>query len=167
VTRAVFGWRPGRRLRLQPACFVTPAGSPPAARDEISAMMRLLEMTSGPVVSELSPLLDRIRAGDFGLLHIACHNTFGPADGSSILFDGQELLATAAIRQTLARTGPLVFINACRSAGMAAGYHHLDGWATKFLQAGAAAFIGSLWAVRDETARQPAGHHRTGYGRQA
>ena len=62
------------------------------------------------------------------------------------------LLTTAAIGQVLARSGPLVFINACRSAGQAARYNRLDGWASKFLKAGAAAFIGSLWAIRDTTA---------------
>jgi len=47
-----------------------------------------------------------------------------------------------------------VFINACRSAGLAATYNRLDGWASRFLEAGAAAFIGSLWAVSDGTARE-------------
>ncbi len=53
----------------------------------------------------------------------------------------------------LAASAPTVFINACRSAGANPSYQHLDGWASKFLDAGAAAFIGSLWAVRDTTAR--------------
>jgi CHAT domain-containing protein len=56
--------------------------------------------------------------------------------------------------RVLARTTPVIFMNACRSAGLAATYNRLDGWATKFLEAGAAAFIGSLWAVCDETARE-------------
>jgi CHAT domain-containing protein len=47
-----------------------------------------------------------------------------------------------------------VFINACRSAGVTPSYHRLDGWARQFLDAGAAAFIGSLWTVRDTTARE-------------
>lgn len=47
-----------------------------------------------------------------------------------------------------------MFINACRSARLSATYNRLDGWATKFLEAGAAAFIGSLWAVSDEAARE-------------
>ena len=35
-----------------------------------------------------------------------------------------------------------------------ATYNRLDGWASKFLEAGAAAFIGSLWAVSDGAARE-------------
>ena len=45
-------------------------------------------------------------------------------------------------------------MNACRSAGLNATYNRLDGWASKFLEAGAGAFIGSLWAVSDGTARE-------------
>jgi CHAT domain-containing protein len=58
------------------------------------------------------------------------------------------------INKTLAGSAPTVFINACRSAGLSATHNRLDGWATKFLEAGAAAFIGSLWAVSDEAARE-------------
>ena len=63
-------------------------------------------------------------------------------------------MTTAAIDQVLARSAPTVFINACRSAGLNATYNRLDGWASKFLEAGAAAFIGSLWAVSDGAARE-------------
>ena len=63
-------------------------------------------------------------------------------------------MTTAAIDQVLARSAPTVFINACRSAGLTATYNRLDGWASKFLEAGAAAFIGSLWAVSDGAARE-------------
>jgi CHAT domain-containing protein len=64
------------------------------------------------------------------------------------------LLTKAAIGEVLARSAPTVFINACRSAGTSAKYNRLDGWANKFLEAGAAAFIGSLWAVSDGAARE-------------
>jgi CHAT domain-containing protein len=50
-------------------------------------------------------------------------------------------------------SAPVVFINACRSAGAVLAYHQMDSWACKFLEAGAGAFVGSLWAVRDSTAR--------------
>lgn len=163
VTRVVFGRRPARSLRLDPAWFVLPGNSPPRASEEVTAMLNLFYPSLGvsgarpPVVYGLTPLLDLIKAGDFGLLHFACHNAFDPVDGSSILLDKRQFtptqLTTAAIGQVLARTGPTVFINACRSAGASPSYHRLDSWARKFLDAGAAAFIGSLWAVRDSSAR--------------
>ncbi len=160
VTRAIFRWLPSRTLNLRPTRFVLPGGSLPEARAEIEAMRRLLDPGQPPdeVISSLTPLQDLIAAGDFGLLHFACHNTYNSADGSSITLDNVRftptLMTTAAINKVLARSAPTIFINACRSAGLAATYNQLDGWASKFLEAGAAAFIGSLWAVSDGTARE-------------
>ena len=90
-------------------------------------------------------------------MHFACHNRFDPGDGSSIKLDSPftpTFLATAASDQTLVRAAPVVFINACRSLGQVPSYNKLDGWADKFLRAGAAAFIGSLWEVPDGMARE-------------
>lgn len=164
VTRLVFGHRPARSLSLAPPWFVLPDGSPAQARDEVAALLRLLgydRAAADPVISALTPLLDLIRSGDFGLLHFACHNAFDPAAGPSITLNRREFtplqLNTAAIGQVLERSSPTVFINACRSAATAPAYRQLDGWAGKFLEAGAGAFIGSLWAVRDSTARDFAG----------
>ena len=110
------------------------------------------------VISSLTPLQDLIADGNFGLLHFACHNAYNPGAGSFIALDNVRftpmLMTTAAINKVLARSAPTIFINACRSAGLAATYNQLDGWATKFLEAGAAAFIGSLWAVSDGAARE-------------
>jgi hypothetical protein len=160
VMRGIFGLRPARRLRLQPARFVLPQGSPSGTRDEIDTLRQLLGpgQAPGEVISALTPLQELIRSGDFGLLHFACHNRLDPAAGSSITFGNQQftpqLITTAAIDRVLARSAPIVFMNVCRSIGLTATYNRLDGWASKFLEAGAAAFIGSLWAVSDGTARE-------------
>lgn len=160
VTRAVFGRRLGRKLDLWPPRFVLAEGELPQARHEIDAIRRLLdpEQPPGDVISDIGPLQELIRNGDFGLLHFACHNGFDIRRGSSITMDSglftPTLMTTAAIEQVLGRAAPMVFMNACRSAGLAATYNRLDGWASKFLEAGATAFIGSLWTVRDQTARE-------------
>ena len=160
VTRALFNRQPTRRLSLWPACFVLPEGSLPEAQKEIEAMRQLLDPRQPPsaVISTLGPLLELIHNGNFGLLHFACHNLYNPTEGSSITLDKLQFtpmqMTTAVIDQMLDRSKPTVFINACRSASLTATYNRLDGWATKFLEAGAAAFIGSLWAVSDETARE-------------
>ena len=161
VTRAIFGRRPVRALRLIPARFVLPRGSSlTAAEAEIEAVRRLLDPARlpGAVVSELTPLQDLIRAGDFGLLHFACHNSFDPDGDAAILLGSARFtptfLSTAVIDQVLARSAPVIFMNACRSAGLAPTYNRLDGWASRFLEAGAGAFIGSQWAVSDGTARE-------------
>jgi hypothetical protein len=88
VTRAVFGRRPSRSLRLRPARFVLPDGSPRHAQTEVQALRSPLDPgSSAEVVHTLAPLLDLIRRGDFGLLHFACHNRFDLADGSTINLD--------------------------------------------------------------------------------
>src|ERR1035441_435834 len=159
VTRGIFGRRPAPRLSLWPARFVLPRGSLPEAEIEIDAMRRLLDPLQAPevVISELTPLQNLIRAGDFGLLHFACHNRFEPDNDASIRLGSVQftprLMTTAVIDRVLARSAPTVFMNACRSAGLAPTYNRIDGWAGKFLEAGAGAFIGSLWAVSDGTAR--------------
>jgi hypothetical protein len=156
VTRAIYGHARQRRLRLHPARFVVPPNSPADAQAEARALARLLG-TRLTTVSELMPLLQLISKGRFGLLHFACHNRFDPGDGSSIKLDSHftpTFLATAASDQTLAKARPIVFINACRSLGQVPSYNKLDGWADKFLRAGAAAFIGSLWDVSDGMARE-------------
>ena len=160
VTRAIFGRRSVRKIGLRPARFVLPEDSLPEARAEIDAVRRLIdpEQPQGMLISGLTPLQDLINSGDFGLLHFACHNRFDRTNGSSIMLDNVQftptLLTTAAIDRILELSAPTIFMNACRSAGLSATYNRLDGWASKFLEAGAGAFIGSLWAVCDGTARE-------------
>jgi hypothetical protein len=160
VTRAIFGWRAARTLNLWPPRFVLPDGSPDEAHHEIDAMRRLLDpgQQASEVISGLDPLQRLIANGTFGLLHFACHNTYDPVGGCSIrLGDARftpTLLTSAAINKVLANAAPAIFMNACRSAQLAATYNRLDGWANRFLEAGAGAFIGSLWAVTDGAARE-------------
>jgi hypothetical protein len=161
VVRDVFE-RPGleRSLNLRPPRFVRPDGSPPAADAEIGFLSELLG--AGPadqaVISQPGALRELISRGDFGLLHFACHNSFSVDRGPSISFGDRSFtttsMGTARADESLRSSAPLVFINACRSAGLAATYNRLDGWAEAFLQAGAGAFIGSLWAVGDKAARR-------------
>ncbi len=160
VTRAAFGWRPGRTLSLRPTRFVLAEGQLSQAQHEVEAMRQLLDpgQPPGEVISALTPLQNLIDSGNFGLLHFACHNSYDPADGSSITLGGARftptLMTTAAINRALAGSAPTIFMNACRSAGVAATYSRLSGWADKFLDAGVAAFIGSMWAVSDGAARE-------------
>ena len=156
VTRAIYGRAQQRRLRLQPARFVIPRDSPADAKAEARVLARMLGRRLN-AISDLMPLVELISKGRFGLLHFACHNRFDPDDGATIMLDSPftpTFLATAANGETLAKSAPMVFINACRSAGKVPSYNKLDGWAEKFLRAGAAAFIGTLWEVSDGMARE-------------
>ena len=161
VTRDLFDRPPlVRSLRLHPPRFVLPPDSPEAAGDEIAGLRHLLQAGQSPeaVLSEFTPLRRLINQGGFGLLHFACHNSFSPAGGSSISLGNQPFtvtnMQTARINRSLLSSTPVIFLNACRTAGLAATYNGLDGWAEAFMQAGAGAFVGSLWAVTDGAARE-------------
>jgi CHAT domain-containing protein len=150
----VFDRYPSRRLRFAPARFVLPAESPASAAGEIDAIRTLLQARRSrqAIISTLGPLATLIERGRFGLLHFACHNGLSNA----IVLDDEFtplLMERNRIDRTLARSSPFVFINACGSARGVPGYNRLDSWATAFLDAGAGAFAGSLWDVRDRTAK--------------
>jgi hypothetical protein len=159
VMRRVYGQQRIRRFTAGGTKYVVPSGSPANAGVEIAAIRRVLREadTGTDAIGELDVLLDLIESGHCGLLHFACHNTFtADAGGSAIAMGGGPfvpmLLNKAILRHTLAERHPLVFINACRSAGAVPEYTRMMGWAQEFMAAGAGAFAGTLWAVRSESA---------------
>jgi len=157
VLRRVYDQRRSRHLALGPASYVVPPRSPGNALAEITALQRKLGAKSG-AIADLETLLTLIDSGDFGVLHFACHNTFkSDAGGSLVAMDGgpfvPALLNGAVTTRALAARTPLVFINACRSAGAVPEYTQLLGWAGQFMAAGAGAFIGTLWAVPSDSAQ--------------
>lgn len=157
VVRRVFGQERAGSLALPNAAFVVPPGSPPDADDEVEALRASLgaSVVDAGVLTEGEALRELIEGGYAGLLHFACHNTFSGAgswvqmaDGA---FDPIDLAAAAQLR-SLRPYSPLVFINACRSAGEIGWFGASLGWAAQFLQAGAGAFVGTLWPVRSQSA---------------
>jgi hypothetical protein len=159
VVRRVFGQGRARALRLGPAAYVVPPSAPEGAREEVAGVCAALGTVPVP------PVLDNMQAveailedGAPGLVHFACHNTFTAETGSSIAFEDGMLrptdLSLVVQRRALELSSPLIFLNACRSAGEVHGLSDLSGWASQFLRAGAGAFIGTLWAVRSGTARE-------------
>src|SRR5262249_52469969 len=54
----------------------------------------------------------------------------------------------------VADAAAFIFMNACHSDAKPPGYTSIRGWANCFLRAGAGAFIGTLWEVRDGTAQK-------------
>ncbi len=47
---------------------------------------------------------------------------------------------------------PIVFLNACQIGAGAMGLTGLGGWAQRFVESGAGAFLGAYWSVEDDTA---------------
>lgn len=157
VVRRVHGQERVRQLHLPQATFVVPPGSPPEAELEVTALRArfLPAMDDGGILTRGAEIQSRLDEGMAGLLHFACHNAFRET-GSQVtmadgLFDPLDL-ATAQGSRSLGATRPLVFFNACRSAGQIDWYSTSLGWAPQFLEAGAGAFIGTLWPVRSDSA---------------
>ncbi|MGW4913766.1 CHAT domain-containing protein [Streptomyces sp. NPDC004270] len=157
VVRRVFGQDRVRDLSLPGVAFVVPPGSPADTEEEIRALRTRL----GPGVRDIGVFTERtaltalIERGHAGLLHFACHNAFTGTGSCVTMSDGPFDpidLASASQLRTLQPHHPLVFFNACRSAGEIDWFGESLGWAPQFLRAGAGAFIGTLWPVRSDSA---------------
>jgi hypothetical protein len=159
VLRRVYGQCRSDRILIGDTQYVVPPGPPGNAQEEVAAICRIFGQSAGSVITNLADLLDLLDAGRMGLLHFACHNTFSlESGGSSIKMVGgafvPQLLNSAVARHCLADRSPLIFINACRSAGVSPQYTQMMGWASQFMAAGAGAFLGTLWPVRSSQASQ-------------
>ncbi|GGO18684.1 CHAT domain-containing protein [Micromonospora parathelypteridis] len=154
VVRRTYGQHRNAKVGLRNPRFVVPPKAPTGAHEEIAAIRAILGAADSEPITKAGELLALINSGGLGATHFACHNTFS-SDGSFIDMDGGRfkpaLLAEASIRRLLAESGPLVFINACRSAGVAPTYTKMLGWAQQFMSSGAGAFVGTLWAVRSDS----------------
>lgn len=158
VIRRTFGQQRVRELDLSRAAFVVPPGSPEGAAEEIASLRRLFGtgVTDLGVFTERSAVSGLVEGGFGGLLHFACHNSFGEEGSRVAMADGPFDpidLAYATHSRSLRDSRPLVFFNACRSAGEIGWYADSLGWGTQFLRSGAGAFVGTLWPVRSDAAR--------------
>jgi hypothetical protein len=159
VVRRVFGQDRVRSLSLPGVAFVVPPGSPADAGQEVTSLRARLgtQVADAGVLSERAALTALIEGGHAGLLHFACHNSFTGTGSCVTMADGPFDpidLASAAQLRTLRPHRPLVFFNACRSAGEIDWFGESLGWAPQFLNAGAGAFVGTLWPVRSRSALQ-------------
>jgi hypothetical protein len=159
VVRRVPGQRRARTLPLRSAAYVVPPHAPSDALAEVAMVRERLggRVPDSALIERLGELL-AVLADPPGLLHFACHNDFEDETGSVVrLADGPlrpvDLAATVQ-SAGLADASPLVFFNACRTAGQIPGMLKMMGWAQQFMAAGAGAFLGSLWAVRSSSARE-------------
>jgi hypothetical protein len=159
MVRRVHGQERVRSLSLAGAAFVVPPGSPDDAGEEVAALRACLGTAASDtgVLTKRAALTALIKGGRAGLLHFACHNAFTGTGSRVTMADGPFDpidLASAAQLRTLRAHRPLVFFNACRSAGEIDWFGESLGWAPQFLNAGAGAFVGTLWPVRSRSALQ-------------
>lgn len=157
VSRWTYGRPPSATLNIGDPYFVLPPDAPPSAPAEVQALRTIVG--NAGAIEQLDALINLIKSKQFGLLHFATHNVQhdGGLTDSYIPLDGQrfsQAFLGPLYRETLRERTPLVFMNACTAAGTSPTYTGMTSWANCFLNAGAGAFLGSLWEVRDRAARE-------------
>lgn len=154
LTRWRFGEPADPRLHNGPVCFVLPNNAPPEAITEVDHLKGIVGGNS-TTARNLAELSEVFKSGEFGILHFACHNLFELEQfGPRISMPDGPFEPSTLINYKNKFQRPFVFMNACRTDGVAPSYTRLTGWADKFLDTGAGAFVGSLWEVRDKSAAQ-------------
>lgn len=168
IGRWIAGIPPRTRLSVRRAGLIAPAtgsaaprietGAGPADGDGIRGLLESHGACVDPIACRYVPLLEALSSGKYDALHFAGHGAFRAGDPdcrSQILLDGFDVLTPEDLSGEIANLGlpgPLVFLNACETARTGHSLTELGGWAPRFLEAGAVAFLGTLWPVSDRGA---------------
>ncbi|MGV1010252.1 MAG: CHAT domain-containing protein, partial [Dermatophilaceae bacterium] len=126
------------------------------------------KLGANPVTGDEAKVRSLLRKGGFDVLHFAGHGVADPTDvaAARVLLAGREvkgkvtpqyLTATTVAQNARLRdkdgNGPLVVLNACQTGRGGQQLSSFGGFAKAFIEAGAAAYISSLWSVGDAPAR--------------
>lgn len=143
-----------------------PTGDLPNSSQEIETLARWIEAHTGARPPHIllrtraakEAVLREMASGAYDLIHYSGHATFVPGapEQSGLILAHEQILTAAEIRQHL--TGrPIIFLNGCGTAQTAAPTQQgaepaylgqvVQGMAAAFVEAGAQAFIGSLWPI--------------------
>jgi hypothetical protein len=162
VTRWISPIRPTGYLPLARIAAVVPRSSElPHAEQEWGDLQAMAG--DGRRVERLPARLREIgeafRSGLYDGWHFTGHGFFrgSSPDLSSIYLDENEELTPpdlAGEAKRMGRPHPLVFLNACDTGKSGLSLTDAGGWAPHFLRAGAGAFLGSLWPIRDSRSRE-------------
>ena len=107
--------------------------------------------------SSFQEVMSTFRSGDFDVIHFSTHGKHYedlPILSVIELENGEKLTPAhiSGMATTFGQAHPLVILNACQSGIQDFSFTQINGWARQFLEAGASAFICTLWSVSDETA---------------
>ncbi len=109
------------------------------------------------VNSTFEEVYSALKIGGFDILHFSTNGRYRAEDP---FLSTIELENNAEIRPrdivgpytTFGQSNPLVFMNTCQSSTQGFSINGVQGWVKRFLDAGASAFIGTIWSVSDDTA---------------
>jgi hypothetical protein len=152
------GMKPTLTLKNMALVLPTDSGLPSAA----SEGDYLLSLANGgrkvtQVPANYLDLIDGMKKGEYDGWHFTGHGGFAAPDPNRsvmVLEGGQKLMPEdlSGLVKNLGRAEPLVFLNACQIGRSALSLTGIGGWASRFLDAGAGAFIGAYWSVYDQAA---------------
>jgi hypothetical protein len=107
--------------------------------------------------SKYRHVVSALEEGDFDILHFSTHGKYNkdhPLFSHIELEDGLSLrpedIGEMAVK--FRQSKPVVILNTCQSGVQGFSLTEIKSWATQFLDAGASAFIGTLWRVSDKAA---------------
>lgn len=110
------------------------------------------------IEARVVPIVEAFSRGEHDGWHFSTHARFedDAPDLSDVTLENDESLLPSHVAGEASALGdrqPLVFFNACSSGLTGLSLTSLGGWASHFLEAGAGAYIGTLWPVYDGRAR--------------
>ena len=161
LTRWLSGGGAPNRLTVKRGVVVAPKDNLQSVQAEIDYFKQLGQRGGNgqwtvPLVTA-SDVRKEMDAGVSQVFHFSCHGNFqyDDADESRLKLE-DDFLKPSNIRfdpnLALWQSAPLVFLNACHAGRVGMTVTRLGGWAECFIQAGASAFVGSLWEINDSLA---------------
>jgi hypothetical protein len=161
---AMTRWLPGigfkPALSLNDMALVLPRDSGlPMATSEGEYVLSLADGTRKVtrVPATFLDLRAGLASGAYDGWHFTGHGSFRAPDPnrSAMLLENGDVLTPEDLGGVVSNLGlarPLVFLNACQIGRSALSLTGIGGWASQFLRAGAAAFVGAYWSVYDQAA---------------
>jgi hypothetical protein len=158
-------WIPGNgvprtRIDLTKAALVVPSdsGLPFAKKESTDITAILKSSTVQNVPARIKELKAEFSKAHHTVWHFSGHGLFmdpNDPDNSAIQLEEKDTMLPEFITgaaENVGRPHPFVFLNACQVGKSAMGLTRMAGWATRFLDVGACAFIGAYWSISDESA---------------
>jgi hypothetical protein len=149
-------------LKLSNIALVLPRDSGLANAESEGAYVQSLRNGGRKVTRIPATYLEVIaemKKGEYDGWHFTGHGSFAEKDpnrSAMMLEESQQLMPEdlSGVVKNVGNNGPLVFLNACQIGRSSLSLTGIGGWASRFLDAGAAAFIGAYWSVFDKAALQ-------------
>lgn len=140
--------------------IIPPDTNLPAALSERDWIVQQLGNNMGlsvSIYSSYEQVIASLETGGFDVLHFSTHgryNANNPILSGIQLEKGIDLRPTdiSGLARKFGNNKPMVILNACQTGAQGFSLTGIQSWATRFLDAGASVFIGTLWSVTDYAA---------------